>query len=261
MKCTMLGALVLMSAAKVILAQDEVQVETVQLTVRHKPTIDGVKVFGDPGLEMQVAVLLPGKPILAVDPEKSRIVSFVDDVGTDLKAGAPTGFFSWVSMSSAFRDEPVPSALLDIKTKTLPAAKAQRLEIDAVVALITASGTQQKSAKVALKKGTKIDFGPIPMMIGSVEKSSFGGSVINVQISSEQRMDAIKEIVFLDAKGKQIDAKSMGTGSFGMGGKKTYTKRFGLPKRLAVVNLRIVSYAKMATIEVPIKLSMGLGLR
>jgi hypothetical protein len=53
----------------------------------------------------------------------------------------------------------------------------------------------------------------------------------------------------------------MGTGSFGMGGKKTYTKRFGLPKRLAVVNLRIVSYVKMATIEVPIKLSMGLGLR
>lgn len=257
----MLGALVLLSAAKVTLAQGGAQVEPVQLTVRHKPTIEGVKVFGDPGVELQVAVRLPGKPILAVDSAKSRIVSFVDDVGTDLGAGAPTGFFSWVSLSSAFRDEPVASALLDIKTRTLPAAKAQRLEIHAVVALITASGTQDKSAKVALKKGAKIEFGPIPMTISNVEKSSFGGSAINVQISSDQRMDAIKEIVFLDGKGKPIDAKSMGSGSFGMGGKKTYTKSYGLPKRVAEVSLRIVSYTKMETVEVPIKLSMGLGLR
>ncbi|MFT4515679.1 MAG: hypothetical protein ACI89X_000940 [Planctomycetota bacterium] len=119
----MFGALVLLSVAKVTIAQDQqIAVEPVQLTIRHKPTLEGVKLFGDPGLELQVAVKVPGKPILSVDVGKSQIVKFVDDTGTDFKAGAPTGFFSWVSMSNSFREEPVDSVLLDFNTKTLPAA-------------------------------------------------------------------------------------------------------------------------------------------
>lgn len=257
-----MGVLVLLSVANVTYAQDhQTAVEPVKLTIRHKPTMAGIKVFGDPGLELQVAVKVPGKPILAVDAAKSRIIKFVDDTGTDLKAGAPTGFFSWVSMSNAFRDEPVDSVLLDITTKTLPGKKSHRIEIEAIVALISASGTQDKQEKVALEKDIKIACAPIPLTLGSVETSSFGGSALKVQFASSQRMDAIKEILFLDKSGKQIDAKSMGTGSFGFGGKKTYTRTFGLPKKMASVTVKIVSYAKMETIEVPVKLSMGLGLR
>jgi len=260
MKCTTFSVLVLMSVANVLSAQDGLRVEPVQLTVRKKPSIEGVKVFGDPGLELEVAVLLPGKPILSVDADKSRIVSFTDDAGTDLKAGAPTGFFSWVKLSTAFRDEPIETGILEIRTKTLPATKAQRITLDAVVALVSASGTTEKKGKVALKKGTKIEFGPVPMTVSNVEASSFGGSKLSVQFSSDKNMDAIKEIEFLDAGGKRIDARSMGTGSFGMGGKKTYTKTFGLPKKLDAVTVRIVSHAKMQTIEVPLKVSMGVGL-
>lgn len=265
MKSTTLGVLVLSSLVNVLSAQTEAQqvdarVEPVQLTVRKKPTIDGIKVFGEPGLEMEVAVLLPGKPILSVDAAKSRINSFKDDAGTDLKAGAPTGFFSWVKLSTAFREEPIPSGTLEIRTKTLPAKKAGRIELDAVVAIVTASGTAEKKGTVALKKGAKIEFGPVPMTIGNVEASSFGGSKLSVQLSSDQDMEAIKKIEFLDAKGKVIDAKSMGSGSFGFGGKKTYTKTFGLPKKIDSVTLRIVSHANMKTVELPLKLSMGVGL-
>ena len=62
MRCTMLGALVLLSAAKVVWAQSGLEVEPVQLTVRHKPTIGGVQVFGEPGLEMQVAARVEAGP-------------------------------------------------------------------------------------------------------------------------------------------------------------------------------------------------------
>lgn len=258
----MLGALVLLSAAKVTIAQDQqVAVEPVQLTVRHKPTLEGVKVFGEPGLELQVAVKATGKPILSVADDKCKLTRWVADDGTDLKAGAPTGFFNWVRMSQAFRDEPVDSALLDIRTETLPGKKAQRFELEAVVALISATGSQEKKAKVELKKGTKIGCAPIPLTIGSVDQSSFGGSALNVQLSSEEPMDAIKAIEFFDAQGKKIDAKSMGSGSFGFGGKKTYTKTFGLPKKMAAVTIKITAYEKMETIEVPLKLSVGIGLR
>jgi len=262
MRCTIVGAGIALFLAQVGAAQTSAsKVEAVQLTVRTKPTIDGVKMFGEPGVELQLAVKLPGKPILSVDADRSKLVRYVDDQGTDLAAGAPTGFFSWVSLSNAFRDEPTDSCLLDIKTKTLPAAKAGRLEIEAEVALVSASGTESKDQKLALKKDTKITCGPVPMTLSNVEKSSFGGSALNVQISSDQRMDGVKAIAFLDAKGKEIEVQPMGESSFGFGGKKTYTKSFGLPKKLDQVTLRITSYAKMETIKVPVKLSVGMGLR
>lgn len=257
-----MGAGIALFLAQAGLAQTSSgKVEVVQLTVRQKPTIDGVKMFGEPGIELQVAAKVPGKPILAVDADKSRLVRFVDDKGTDLQKGAPTGFFSWVSLSNAFREEPTDSCLLDIKTKTLPGSGAGKLELEAEVVLISASGSVTKDQKVKLEKGAKITCGPVPMTLGSVEKSSFGGSALNVQISSDQRMDAVKEIVFVDAKGDEIEVQPMGEGSFGFGGKKTYTKSFGLPKKLGEVTVRITSYAKMDTVKVPVKLSIGMGLR
>lgn len=258
----MLGAVVLVSFAGVGVAQEAaIVVEPVQLTVRRKPTIEGVETFQQPGLELQLAVKVPGKPILAVDADKSRIVTFVDDVGTDLKKGAPTGFFSWVSLVSAFRDEPTETALLDVKTETLPAGKATRIELDAVVAIVSAKGTEQKSQKVALQKGSKITCGPVPMAIGDVEDVQFGDSVVSVGITSSQSMDAVKAVQFLDADGKQMAAQAMGESSFGFAGSKTFTKTFGLPKKLAEFTVRIVSHANMETIEVPVKLSIGVGLR
>lgn len=258
----MVGAAIALFLAPAAVAQEtSTRVEAVQLTVRSKPTIDGVKMFGDPGIELQLAVKVPGKPILSVDADNSKLVRFVDDQGTDLAKGAPTGFFSWVSLSNAFRDEPTDSCLLDIKTKTLPSGKAGRLEIEAEIALIAASGSQTKEQKVQLKKGTKITCGPVPMTLGNVEKSSFGGSELNVQISSDQRMDAIKSLVFVDAKGKEIEVQPMGESSFGFGGKKTYTKSFGLPKKLGAVTIKITSYAKMEAVKVPVKLSVGMGLK
>jgi hypothetical protein len=262
MRCTIVGAGIALFLAQVGVAQtSSTTVEAVQLTVRAKPTIDGVKMFGEPGVELQLAARVPGKPILAVDGDKSRLVRLVDDQGTDLAKGAPTGFFSWISLSNAFRDEPTDTCLLDVKTSTLPAAGAGRLELEAEVALISASGSVTNEQKVKLEKGAKVTCGPVPMTLGSVEKSSFGGSALNVQLSSEQRMDAIKSVVFVDAKGNEIEVQPMGEGSFGFGGKKTYTKSFGLPKKLGEVTVRITSYAKMGTVKLPVKLSIGMGLR
>ena len=65
------------------------------------------------------------------------------------------------------------------------------------------------------------------------------------------------------ARGLRLSMKadSMGSGSFGFGGKKTYTKSFGLPSRPDEVTVRITSYAKTEVVTVPLKLSIGMGLR
>ncbi|MCK5941698.1 MAG: hypothetical protein KAI24_07005, partial [Planctomycetes bacterium] len=133
MRCTMRGAFVLVLAASATAQAAPPKVEVVQMTVRREPTIEGVRVFGEPGVELQLAVKVAGKPILAVREDSCRLVRFVDDAGTDLAKGAPTGFFHWVKLGNAFRDEPTETCLLDIRTRSLPAKGAGRIEFEAEV--------------------------------------------------------------------------------------------------------------------------------
>lgn len=43
--------------------------------------------------------------------------------------------------------------------------------------------------------------------------------------------------------------------------KASCTRTIALPEKMVSLTVQIVSYAKMETIEVPLKLSMGLGFR
>lgn len=249
-----------LSAIAALPAQEGAKVEAVELNVRRKPTIDGVQTFGEPGLELKLAVLVPGKPILEVDADSSRLVRFVDDKGTDLAAGAPKGFFSWVSLDTAFREEPIESAMLQIKTGTLPADGAGRVELEAVIALRSAEGEQKKQARVALQKGQAIEHGPVPMKVSNVSEGGFGGGALKVDISSEVPLTAVKAFEFLDAAGVVLEVSDNGKSSMSMGDRTTYTRSFGLPEKVDAVTLRIVSYEKVETVELPVSIAFGPGL-
>ncbi|MEC7726992.1 MAG: hypothetical protein VYD05_15825 [Planctomycetota bacterium] len=260
MQCTIAGVWFAASMLSVVVAQGPVS-EVVKMTVARKASIKGLKTFSQPGVELEVGVRVPGKPLLSVDLDKCKLRRFVDDKGTDLSAGAPKGFFGWVSMSSSFREDPTDSCILQIKTKTLPGAGAGAIELEAEVALTSASGSESKEERIALKKGAKISCGPIPIEIRGMEEVDFGDSKFSVQLASDQSMDAIKALEFLGADGKPMKAEPMGSGSFGFGGKKTYTRSYGLPERPSEVTVRITAYANKETIVVPLKLSIGMGLR
>ncbi len=259
MRCTTVGAWIALSLTQVCGAQSTVQrVEPVSLTVRRQPKIEGVKLFGEPGVELQLAALVRSKPILSVDAAASELVRFVDDKGTDLAAGAPKGFFSWIRLGNAFRDEPTETCLLDVRTETLPAVGATRLEFEAKVALVTASGTVSAEQELRLEKGAKITCGPSPMRLGDVEEDDDG---VDVQVVSDAPMDAVKEIAFLDGAGRVIPSSSRGSGSFGFAGKKTYTRSFRVTGAARIVKLRVVAHADVEKVVLPVKLSMGVGLR
>ncbi|MGC6486369.1 MAG: hypothetical protein ACON4Z_01880 [Planctomycetota bacterium] len=260
MRCTITCAMIALSFASAAPCQAP-QVEPVKLEVRRAPTLEGIDSFGDPGVSLEVAVRAPGKPLLAVDEEKSKLVRFVDDAGTDLAKTASKGFFFWVSKRSDFGDGPKDACILEIRTKGLPAKKAGRIELEAEVAMRSASGSERKEQTVKLKKGAKITCGPVPMFFSSVDESDFGDSAVTVQVSANEPMDAVKEIEFLDAAGAPMKTESMGSSSFGFGGKKTYSRAFGLPQKPAKVTVRLTYFAKVETVTVPIKLSLGMGLQ
>ena len=260
MHCTIAGVWFTVSMLSVAVAQGPVS-EVVKMTVARKASIKGLKTFSQPGVELEVGVQVPGKPLLSVDLEKCKLRRFVDDKGTDLSAGAPKGFFGWVTMSSSFREEPTDSCILQIQTKTLPGAGAGAIELEAEVALKSASGSESKEERIALKEGAKISCGPVPIEVREVEAVDFGDSKFSVQLASDQSMDAIKALAFLGADGKPMKAEAMGSGSFGFGSKKTYTRSYGLPERLDAVTVRITAFAQTETVMVPLKLSIGMGLR
>ena len=57
MRCTTVGAWIALSLTQICGAQSTVsRVEPVSLTVRRTPKIEGVQVFGEPGVELQLAM-------------------------------------------------------------------------------------------------------------------------------------------------------------------------------------------------------------
>ena len=61
MRCTTVGAWIALSLTQICGAQSTVsRVEPVSLTVRRTPKIEGVQVFGEPGVELQLAALVRG---------------------------------------------------------------------------------------------------------------------------------------------------------------------------------------------------------
>ena len=260
MRCTISAALIALSTASFVAAQTP-QVEPIKLEVRRKPTLKGVDAFGEPGVTLEVAVRAPGKPLLSVDTEQSKLVRFRDDKGTDLAKGASKGFFFWVSKRSSFGDAPKDACVLEFQTKGLPAKGAGRIELVAEVAMRSASGTASAQQEVKLKEGAKISCGPVPMFLSSVDDSEFDGSEVTVQVSAKEPMDAVKEIEFLDAQGAPMKAESMGSSSFGFGGKKTYSRAFGLPSRPKSLTVKVTYFREVETVQVPVKLSLGMGLQ
>ena len=260
MQCTIAGALIALSLTQIAVAQGT-RTEVLKLTVSREPSIEGMKVFGGRGLELEVGVLVKDTTLLAIDFEQCKLHRFVDDKGTDLSEGAlGPGGFKWVQMVT-YGAEATDACMLKLETFTLPAKRAGRIELEAEIALKCASGSQKEEAKVQLKKGAEIDCGPVPLKIRSVEEVDFGDSKFSVQLASDQSMDAIKALEFLGADGKPMKAEPMGSGSFGFGGKKTYTRSYGLPERPGEVTVRITAYANNQTVVVPLKLSIGMGLR
>lgn len=236
-------------------------VELIETTVRKQSKIEGVPFYNNSGLEMRVAVHLDGKPLLSVDPDASRFTKWSDDQGTDLGAGAPTGFFHWVDMDTRFGDDqPDDVAVLTIKTKSLPVAAASRVTFEGVIVMNSASELQTSSADVVLEKGTKFEIAGLEIEVTSVEEEDWGHTQLQLEFTSMSNMDAIQAIRFLGADGKAIEHEDMGSGSMGFGGKVTYTQNYGLKDVVKTVKIEADFFAKIEKVEVPLTIAFGPGL-
>lgn len=244
-------------SAPCVIAQGEIPTEVIRLTVKKKPTLEGAKSFGDGGVTLKVLALLAGKAVIGLDKDASKIESWTDDKGTDLKAGAPTGFFYWASLSHRFGSDKSDVWGFEIKTKTLPDAKAERMKLDAKVVLLAAAGEEKVKGELILKKGSKVPNAPVPMKVSEVKKG-FSGKW-EVTFESNSKMDAIKSVQFFSTDGKPIKTKSAGSSSMGFGKKYTYHKSYSLARKVDKALVELTLHKGVEKVTIPLKLDLGLG--
>jgi hypothetical protein len=83
------------------------------------------------------------------------------------------------------------------------------------------------------------------------------GSDTRISLTCPQNMDSIVETTWLDASGKKLESESAGSGSFGFGGKRTYSRDYSVKGTPATVEF--VMWSDMKTAEVPFEVAVPIA--
>jgi hypothetical protein len=212
------------------------------------------------GTNVSLYVSMPGKTIIELDRNASKLTKFTDDKGTVLaEPGSAKGFESWLGSFPHIADDGH-SCAPSVGSKKLPAAGASALIIDATLAFICGEAPKTVQSDVSLTKGTPVKLGTVAAKIRKVGEPSYGKMKSSVTFTSSQSFDTIRKLVFLDSAGKEIKSRGSGHGSSTFGSKKTYSRTYDLAKKVDKVTIKIDYWGKIETVTVPVKLNVQMGL-
>jgi hypothetical protein len=205
-----------------------------------------------PTTSITMLVKQPGKRVVGLDFDESKVLVFTDDRKTELnKERHPRTMW----MSSAWRSEDASNLAFTLKASALPARDATKLLIKGYVTLkiATEEKTIQKN-NVPLANGAKANLGPIEF---SKEE---GFDADKTQVSVRYTNNVLKSIHFLDKNEKMLPSARAGGGGSGNYHDTHFNQSFTFAKKLDQVTVRVVYVSKTQTLKVPFDLEIGLGL-
>jgi hypothetical protein len=219
--------------------------------------------FGSPGTHIHFFVTDSKRDVLDVDDKGSK-VTCTDDKGTDLAAEKKKEGNNRFSFSRSPFDareaKDNGGTIIELEFPNTPAKGAGKVIVKGEVALRCGIGEVVVDKKdVALKPKTAVTAGPAEFTIDKAEDQDFGDVKFMIELKASQPFDAIREIEFLDADGKPIEHESMGSSSFGFGGKMQYSRNIGLHKKVDKATMRIKHYKTIETVKVPLDLEIDVG--
>lgn len=212
-----------------------------------------------PGVTVVLQVAHPGGGLIGFDEDGSKLDAFTDDQGNSLvieRDFVNDGFSAFPRFSS---DAKV--ALVELNAAGIPAAKARELRAKGTLVFRRATKPATvRQENVSLKKGTQFEVGPFKFKIENAGKPDWGEEPLAVELQSQQNLDAIKAVKFLDAQGQAIESNRAGRGSFGMPGSMTYSVEYNLAREVETVTMEIAYWENIETVEVPFDLKVGVGM-
>jgi hypothetical protein len=242
-------------------ATSAVQIELYEVAMRREPKTEGVTLFGNAGTDLKIAVVVPGASLLRLDEEKSKIAKWTDDAGTDLTPTEDSWWF-WAQMDGRWDEEArMDLATLTLHTDRLPASGANRITLESTLVFVDAGDLTTSDVAAPLTLGAKFTLAGVEMKVAALSEIEDSETVVRqIELQSSKPLDALQSMVMKDAEGNEIVCEEMGSGSMGMFGKTTYSYYYGLGKAVDAATITATYYARMGTVEVPLKLSAGVGL-
>lgn len=218
-----------------------------------------------PGVTVSASVTLAAGKIVDLNQAESKLISFVDDKGTDLVA-APASKnpfnkpgFSFQSLASDTVE--CSSVIIDLKASGQPAPDATRLNITGTLSAVTASGTKQFTVEnVELKTNSTFTVGELSLKTSGVGTNRNAWTAkdfkYSVTFSSVQSLASISSLEFYDTQGGKIDSRKSSWGN-GLGG---YMVEYILKKTANRVKIVVTCWQDLKVVNVPIDVQTGIGL-
>lgn len=239
-------------------AQDKPVVEVAGFSVAKK---DPKSEFGSsysnfhqPGLNVDLFFMLPGKTVLSIDQKQTAMTLSTDDGGAlELREQ-----FDGVVNLNLREDNS--SGILQLRSDALPGAKSTALIVDGTAVLIVGKDLKTEDVTVTIEEGAAVKIGGIEATIGEIGEAFGDPFKQQFSLSAKSSFDALAKLEFVDAKGNLIESQSAGGGSFGFNDDITYSQGWQIASEAKQVTMRVSWFTKTEAVKLPVKLKFGLGL-
>lgn len=247
-------------------APSPVKVEAVGLHVNKAPHQGDPELAPNmepaPGTEIAVLLALAEGGIIKLDERKSKVSKIADDKGTNLLAAKPPkeSFFSGPLSSFPKFTKDRKACIVEFQAHACPAAGSKEVQVEATIVLSVGQGQEVvKQEKVEAKKGAGFKAGAASFKITEAGKNDFGDDPMKLSLESKDGLKVAK-MRFLDAAGKEIESRLGSHGSMSFGADATYSWDYTLKQMVPGMTVEVTLWKKVESIEVPVKLTVSLGL-
>jgi len=225
-----------------------------------------------PGTALSLLVVVPDGGLIGFDSDGSKLTALKDDKGTDLMKAPPVpkaqGRFRATTRGGrlspfAHMSKDGKACVVEVRTGQAPAKGATRLTAMGTLAFRRAAGKKAfRQEKVALKPGTKITAGAIPLTISKVGAPRWkrSGMVLEIALKANQDTTPISAIRFFGADGKEIESAPAGGSRMTMMGRTEVTRNYQLGRKVDAVTVEVEYWTGLETLVVPFDVTCTLGL-
>ena len=200
--------------------------------------------------------------IIKLDDKKSKISKLADDKGTDLlkkPAGADDGFSGFGPIGPFAKvSKDGKACLLSVEGKSVPAAGAKSLQLEGTIVVIVGKGKEAAKENVEFRKGATFKLAAIGFKIDSVGKPDFGDAAMQIQLSTKEG-SKVASVRFLDAGGKEIDAKPAGSSAMTFGDDTSYSWNYDFKQEIKAATIEVTLWKGVASLDIPVKAAVSVG--
>lgn len=253
-----------------------IRVEFIGLEVgKPRPTVpedeeqDGFEIAeGVEGTLLRFWLHAPGRNMIAIDEEQSKVLTMVDDKGTTFIAPQDDRPAKGLGLLGQFRRKMSETSMtfypaahmrtgdLEIEVPTSPAPGAREIRLEASIVVKCGSDeTQEEAHDVKLEAGTKFTTGDISWEVKRAEPFAQLGMKMRAALVTEFPYESLASLECLDEDGETIDTIEP---AIIPGGGKVQVYLM-MPEEIETIGFRATYFKKLETVTVPINLTTGVG--